>query len=228
MSQLLGCCRAIYNDMLNFDITYYEQNKCSVPKEVYNQHIQDLKNIDRPYLRDVHSKVLQQSLRNLDQAFQNFFKHGSGYPQFKKKKNDQSCRFPKDAFMGINGNRISLIKQLKNVLFKCSKRDEKYLNKHQNSIHSITLKKTKSRQYYLSILIDYQPVVKEQLNKSIGLDLGIKSFMITSDADVLENKRFYKSNLKNIKHLQRLYSKKVKGSNNKERQELNLLKHMKN
>lgn len=106
-------------------------------------------------MKDVHSKVLQQTTRDLNQAFVNFFKYNRGYPRFKSRKdNEQKCRFPKDAFIGVRDDRIDLIKSLKDILFKCSRKDEKYLNKHQDKVKSLTLSKNKCGQFYLSVLID--------------------------------------------------------------------------
>jgi len=95
-------------------------------------------------------------------AYDNFFKLHKGYPKFKSKKDTkQSCRFTNQIFKKsnkINGNRITLIKQLKNILFKCSRKDEIYLNHNQDKIHSVTLIKTSTNKYYLSICIDYDIV----------------------------------------------------------------------
>lgn len=80
--------------------------------------------------------------------------------------------------MGLKGNRINIIKQLKDIHFKCSTNDEKYLNKNQKEIKSATLSKTKTGKYYLSILIDRpNKVLKKPINQIIGIDLGIKTFI---------------------------------------------------
>lgn len=126
--------------------------------------------------------------------------------------------------MNISGNRISLIKKLKDILFKCSRKDEKYLNKHFNDISSITLVKTNTYKYYLSILIDYTPERKLVFNNNIGIDLGIKDFAITSEGEVISNPHFFKKEIQNIKHLQRLHAKKAKGGKNREKVRIKLAK----
>lgn len=120
----LGCCRFVYNQSLNYRKTSYETNKISISSTDAIKHIVTLKE-QFEWLKNVHSKVLQQSVRDMNQAYDNFFKSKQGYPKFKTKPdNNQSCRFPNDAFIGVSGNRINLIKALKDIHFKCSRKDE--------------------------------------------------------------------------------------------------------
>ena len=86
------------------------------------------------------------------------------------------------------------------MLFKCSTRDERYLNKHQDCVHNITLIRNQSGQYYLSVLIDYTPITLPHTENKVGIDLGIKHNIITSDGvfyDIV-------STLKEEKHLHKL------------------------
>ena len=85
--------------------------------------------------------------------------------------------------------------------FKSSKRDEKYLNNKQQHIRSVTLSKTSSNKYYLSVLIDYQQIKYEPTDTVIGLDLGIKDFCVDSNNVHYENKHFYKNSEKRLKFL---------------------------
>ena len=161
-------------------------------------------------------------------AYDNFLKFSKGYPKFKsKKETTQSCRFLNNIFNNkrkIIGNRITLIKQLQNILFKCSKKDEIYLNHNEKYIHSVTLTKTSTEKYYLSILIDYNIIQKEKLDTVIGLDLGIKDFIVDSNGNRYENKHFYKNKEQKLKKLQRQLSKKQKGSNNRNKIRIKLAK----
>ena len=147
ISGLLGTCRFIYNNLLAYKIHQYNENKHSVSFSELGKQLVNIKS-EYEWIRLSHSKVLQQSLINLEKAYSSFFNNGAGFPKFKSKKdNTHSCRFPSDAFIGINGNRISLIKQLKDIHFKCSKKDEIYLNKNQDIVRSITLTKTNYNKY---------------------------------------------------------------------------------
>ena len=224
INRQLGCCRFVYNNCLAYKKDNYEKEKKSISSSETIKHIVTLKN-NYVFLKDVHSKVLQQSVRDLNQAYDSFFKLHKGYPKFKSKHNNkQSCRFPKDAIIGINGNRISLIKTLKDILFKCSRKDEKYLNKNQDKISSITLTKLPSNQFYLSVLIDKPNEIRPANNNAVGIDLGIKDFVITSDGEVFNNPHFKKSQSDKIKRLQRQLSRKQKGSNNRNKARIRLTK----
>ena len=238
ISRQLGCCRKIYNLLLDYKKTEWEQNKHSVGLKDMGKYLTELKTKDEYfYLNDVHSKVLQQSMQDLNKAFDNFFKSlkkdkSVGYPKFKSKHdNKQSCRFPSDIFNRTNykcdkikGNRITLIKQLSDIHFKCSKRDEKYLNNKQQHIRSVTLTKTSSNKYYLSILIDYQQIKYEPIDTAIGLDLGIKDFCVDSNGNRYENKHFYKNSEKRIKFLSKQLNRKQKGSRNRNKARIQLAK----
>ena len=220
----LGCCRFVYNNCLAFRKDSYQNEHISVSSSEAVKHITVLKK-DNEWLKDVHSKVLQQSVRDMNQAYDNFFKLHRGFPKFKSKHdNRQSCRFPKDAFIGVRGNRIDLIKALKDIHFKCSRNDERYLNKNQDKVKSITLSKEPNGKFYLSVLIDKPLRQVPQSSSMVGLDLGIKDFAVTSDGQVIENFHFKKNEESRLKRLQRQISKKIVGSKNREKARLRFAK----
>jgi putative transposase len=227
ISNLLGCCRFAYNNCLDYKIKTYNKTKENVSFGQIGKHLVELKNNEETsWLKNAHSKVLQQTLINLEQAYKNFFINNSGFPKFKSKhESKQSCRFPNDAIGKISGNRINIIKPLKNIHFKCSRRDEKHLNKYQKEIRSGTLSRTKSGNYYFSILIDV-PTQKElkQTNKVIGLDVGIKDFIVDSNGKKYENIKIKRNNQKKLAKLHRSVSKKVKGSSNRNKARIKLAK----
>ena len=233
ISKQLGCCRFIYNKLLDYKKTQYVQNKQSVSLSQLGKYLTNLKKQDEYlFLNDVYARCLNQTMMDLIKAYDNFFKQHNGYPKFKSKKDTkQSCRFPINVFNRpnyicnkIKGNRITLIKQLKNILFKCSRKDEIYLNENQKYIHSVTLTKTSTNKYYLSILIDYNINQKDKLDTVIGLDLGIKDFIVDSNRNRYENKHFYKNKEQKLKKLQRQLSKKQNGSNNRNKLKIKLAK----
>ena len=230
ISKQLGCCRLIYNKLLDYKKMQYEQNKQTCSLSQLGKYLTNLKKQDEYlFLNDVYSVCLQQSLNDLMVAYNNFFKFNKGYPKFKSKKDKkQTCKFSNTIFKykhdKIKGNRITLIKQLKNILFKCSRENEIYLNHNQKYIQSITLVKTTTRKYYLSILIDCKIQQKEYLDTVIGLDLGIKDFIVDSNGNRYENKHFYKNQEQKLKKLQRQLSKKQKGSNNRNKLRIKLSK----
>lgn len=224
INKQLGCCRFVYNNCLAFRKDSYQNEHISVSSSEAVKHITVLKK-DNEWLKDVHSKVLQQSVRDMNQAYDNFFKLHRGFPKFKSKHdNRQSCRFPKDAFTGVRGNRIDLIKVLKDIHFKCSRNDERYLNKNQDKVKSITLSKEPNGKFYLSVLIDKPLRQVPQSSSMVGLDLGIKDFAVTSDGQVIENFHFKKNEESRLKRLQRQISKKIVGSKNREKARLRFAK----
>ena len=227
ISKQLGCCRLIYNKLLDYKKTQYEQNKQSISLSQLGKYLTNLKKQDEySFLNNVYAMCLAQTMQDLLKAYDNFFKLHKGYPKFKSKKDTkQSCRFTNLIFRGkkkINGNRITLIKQLTNILFKCSRKEEIYLNHNEKYIHSVTLTKTSTEKYYLSILIDYNIIQKEKLDTVIGLDLGIKDFIVASNGNRYENKHFYKNQEKKLKKLQKQFSKKQKGSKNRNKVRIKL------
>ena len=224
INKQLGCCRFVYNNCLAFRKDSYQNEHISVSSSSAVKHITVLKK-DNEWLKDVHSKVLQQSVRDMNQAYDNFFKRHKGFPKFKSKHdNRQSCRFPKDAFIGVRGNRIDLIKVLKDIHFKCSRNDEHYLNRNQDKVKSITLSKEPNGKFYLSVLIDKPLRQVPQSSSMVGLDLGIKDFAVTSDGQVIENFHFKKNEESRLKRLQRQISKKIVGSKNREKARLRFAK----
>lgn len=224
INKQLGCCRFVYNNCLAFRKDSYQNEHVSISSSEAVKHITVLKK-DNEWLKNVHSKVLQQSVRDMNQAYDNFFKLHRGFPKFKSKHdNRQSCRFPKDAFIGVRGNRIDLIKILKDIHFKCSRNDERYLNRNQDKVKSITLSKEPNGKFYLSVLIDKPLRQVPQSSSMMGLDLGIKDFAVTSDGQVIENFHFKKNEESRLKRLQRQISKKVVGSKNREKARLRFFK----
>jgi putative transposase len=230
INKMLGTNRFIYNQCLNYKINEYKLfNSNTNLTDTYN-HVKELKS-EFEWIKENHSKVIQQTLINLDTAYKNFFKNGSGFPKFKKKMNPMNVRFPIDSISGlkstkkstIKGNRINLIKQLKDIHFKCSRQDEIDLNKYQKSIKSATLSKDKTNDYYLSILLDKPlKLFKNKGNGTVGIDLGIKDFVITSEGQTYDNLNFNKRQQNKLKRYHRNLSRKQKGSKNKEKARLKL------
>jgi len=224
INKLLGTSRFVYNQCLNYKITEYESKKKSTSFGETGKFLTSLKS-EYQWIKESHSKVLQQSLLNLDRAYKNFFRDKKGFPRFKSKHEKQSCRFPVDAISGVKGNRVNIINELKDIHYKCSREDERYLNRNQSEIKSGTLSRNKSGEYYFSILIDDNRTKKlPKSNKTIGLDLGIKDFIVTSEGQIYDNLKSKRNNQKLLVRLQRSLSRKANKSNNKEKARLRLAK----
>ena len=232
INKLLGSYRFVYNQCLSLKKEKYLQDKTNLGlKELGNYFHNNLtKNDEYIWLKEHNTKVLKQSIMNLMEAYKRFFLNGNGFPKFKTKKDKQSALFPYEAISKHNTfetRHISLTTPLKNLKFRCSDLYFSRLQKYNKNIRSATLSKTKSGNFFLSILIEMEGTELkkfEHTNKQVGIDLGVKDFVITSDGEVFENKHFFKKEEKQIKKLQRQLSKKVKGSNNRKKVQIRIAK----
>lgn len=231
INKLLGSYRFVYNQCLALKKDTYIKDKTNIGlKELGNYFHQDLtKNAEYQWLNEHNTKVLKQSVINLLDSYKRFFVNGNGFPKFKSKHdNNQSCRFPIEAISRKNDyltNRLSLTTQLKDIRFKTSDYYHKLLNEYKLNIKSATLTKTKSNNYFLSILVDI--IETKELPKTdniIGIDLGIKDFVITSDGETFENIKIKRNNKQKLNKLHKQLSKKQKGSKNREKCRIKLAK----
>ena len=229
---MLGCYRFVYNQMLARKQNVYKADKTNLSVTDLSKwfHGTLLKDEQYAWLKEQNTKVMKQAIRQMDVAYQKFFKQHNGFPKFKTKKDKQTALFPIDAISRKNTfetRHISLVTSLKDIKFRCSDLYFRRLQTYKDRIRSATLSKTKSGNYFLSILIDLpqEEVIKFGLtNKHVGIDLGIKDFVITSDGEVFENKHFFKKQEVKIAKLQRQLSKKQKGSNNRNKQLVRIAK----
>ena len=222
LNKVLGCYRFVYNQMLALKQDAYNKDKlnlglCELSKFFHGTLLKDER---YAWLKEQNTKVMKQAIRQMLSAYDGFFKLGKGFPRFKSKKDNQSALFPCEAISKSNSfetRHISLTKPLKNIKFHCSNLYFERLQRYKNNIKSATLSKTKSGRFFLSILIEMNEEEFKQFrhtNNKVGIDLGVKDFIITSDGEVFKNKHFFKQSEDKIKKLQRQVSKRVKGSNN--------------
>ena len=187
-----------------------------------------LKDEQYAWLKEQNTKVMKQAIRQMLSAYDGFFKLGKGFPKFKSKHDNNSALFPCEAISKSNTfeiRHISLTKSLKNIKFHCSNLYFERLKRYHGNIKSATLSKTKSGKFYLSVLMSMNEEEFKQFshtNNRVGIDLGVKDFVITSDGEVFKNKHFLKQSENKIKKLQRQLSKKVKGSNNRNKARIRL------
>ena len=232
LNKVLGCYRFVYNQMLAQKQNAYKADKTNLNVTDLSKwfHGTLLKDEQYAWLKEQNTKVMKQAIRQMDGAYQKFFKQHNGFPKFKTKKDKQSALFPYEAISKHNTfetRHISLTTPLKNIKFRCSDLYFSRLQKYNKNIRNATLSKTKSGNFFLSILIEMEDdELKrfEHTNEQAGIDLGVKDFVITSDGEVFENKHFFKKEEKQMKKLQRQLSQKVKGSNNKKKEQVRIAK----
>ena len=232
LNSTLGCYRFVYNHMLVRKQEAYEKDKTNLGLPQLSKYFYNELRKDEQYgwLKEQNTKVMKQAIRQMLTAYDKFFKEHAGFPKFKSKKDKQSALFPIDAISKkntFNTRKITLTTKLKDISFRCSDLYHKRLQKYKNSIRNATLSKTKSGNFFLSILVDMNDneLVKfDKTGRGVGIDLGVKDFVITSDGAVFDNKHFYKKDEKRLIKLQRQLSKKHKGSNNFNKQRIKLAK----
>ena len=232
LNKVLGCYRFIYNQMLAKKQNAYKTDNTNLKVTDLSKWFHGILLKDEQYawLKEQNTKVMKQAIRQMDGAYQKFFKQHNGFPKFKSKKDKQSALFPYEAISKHNTfetRHISLTTPLKNIKFRCSDLYFSRLQKYNKNIRSATLSKTKSGNFFLSILIEMEDTELKKFkhtNEQVGIDLGVKDFVITSDGEVFENKHFFKKDEKQLKKLQRQLSKKVKGSNNRKKAQVRIAK----
>ena len=232
LNKVLGCYRFVYNQMLALKQNAYKTDKTNLKVTDLSKwfHGTLLKKDEYSWLKEQNTKVMKQAIRQMLSAYDKFFKQHNGFPKFKSKKDKQSALFPYEAISKHNTfetRHISLTTPLKNIKFRCSDLYFSRLQKYNKNIRSATLSKTKSGNFFLSILIEMEDTELkrfEHTNEQVGIDLGVKDFVITSDGEVFENKHFFKKEEKKIKKLQKQLSKKVKGSNNRKKAQVRIAK----
>lgn len=208
ITKTFGCCRFVYNKYLAKRIEMYEQNKETFS---YIQCSKDLTNLKKEliWLKEVDSTALQSSLRDLDSAYQKFFKERFGYPKFKSKKTHRFSYKTKNT----NENIQYCDKYIKLPKLGLVKTKNKLIP--QGRILNATVSQEPSGKYFVSLCcadVDIKPI--EKTGCLVGIDLGIKDFAITSDGTRYKNPKYLKKSLYKLIKLQRELSRKSKGSSN--------------
>ena len=211
INKTFGCCRFVYNHYLGKRIEVYEVEKKTL---TYNQNANDLKKlkIEFEWLKEVDSIALQQTLKDLDQAYQNFFrrvKKGEkelGFPKFKSKKN------PKKSYRSQCVNNNIDIKEGKIKFPKLGLLKYANSREFEGKIKSATISKTATNKYHISILVETEIEQLPKTTNNVGVDLGLKDFAITSDGVVYGNPKFLRSIEHKLKFQQRALSRMEKGS----------------
>ena len=217
IEKTFGCCRFVYNYFLDKRIKTYEETKETLNFYSCCKQLTELKQ-ELPWLKEVDSTSLQSSLKDLDTAYQNFWKLHNGFPKFKSKKISKSCYKTKQvASIKVFEKHIQLSKLGK---IKC-----KLFKPVEGKILSTTIRKFPSGKYYVSIFVEKPNFEKLQPTGSVvGIDLGIKDFCITSDGLKIENPHFLKNLEKKLICEQRRLSRKSRGSKNYEKQRIKLVR----
>ena len=228
LNSLLGSYRFVYNQCLAFKKDKYENHQENANLSDLGHHFHQTLRSEYEWLKEHNTKVLKQSILNLDQAYKNFFKAKKGFPKFKSKFDEQRARFPYEAVAAKtfdeDASLLNLTKTINKLKFECSDRDKNYLYKNKAGIKSVTIIKTKTGKFFASILVE-GGLLREMstpTNEAVGIDLGIKTLLTLSDGTSYANLKWIRKSEKKLKRLHKQLSKKVKGSNNRTKAKLKL------
>jgi putative transposase len=216
LNKHFGCCRFIYNLALETRQLNYSGNKINLSCYDLIKQITDLKK-DYTWLSEVANVTLQQSIIDLYKAYSNFFKGRQNFPKFKKKQGNQSFRVSLQVKIDISLGKLFIphFREGINIVFERAP---------IGTIKSCTISKTPTKKYFVSILVEdgkqlpCKPNI--DINNSIGIDLGIKSFITLSDGSKILNPKYLKNDLVRLKILQRRASKKQEYSHNRKKANL--------
>ena len=206
-----GSVRFLYNLALETKMMAYNDFKANLSRYDLQKQVVDLKK-ELPWLKETNAQSLQVALLNLDTAYSNFFKGRADFPKFKKKTNRGSFNVPQNVI--VSDGRLIIPKFKEGIKIKL----------HRDLVGTIkqaTISFTPTGKYFVSILCDtgedvpLKPKVTEE--NSVGIDLGIKDFLVTSEGEVIDNPKFLRNSVDRLKVLQRRASKKKKGSSNRKK-----------
>ena len=216
LAKHFGSVRFVYNRYLNERKTEYETNNKNLNYYDNAASLTLLKKQEEfQWLKEINSQTLQKSLNSLEGAYNSFFKKRAKFPKFKSKFDKQSFCVPQ--FVKLAGDELSIPKfkqPIKVILHR----------KLTGEIKQCTISKTATGEYFVSILVETTHVVKPKTGKVVGLDLGIKDFVITSDGYKFKNNRYTKKYAKKLKKAQQDLSRKKKGSASYNKQKVKVAK----
>lgn len=201
LNKHIGCVRFLYNLALETKQMAYAGNRVNLSCFDLIKQLPDLKEAC-PWLKEVNSQSLQQPIRNLDNAFTRFFKGQGNFPNFKKKLSGASFNIPQS--VELKGGKL-LIPKFKEGIELVLHRPIK------GTIRQATISRTPTGKYFVSILCETgaenKPKAKIKEKTAIGIDLGVKTFLVTSDGLSFDNPKYLRNALSKLKYTQRKYSK---------------------
>lgn len=220
IQKTFGCCRFVYNQTLAYRNDKYKTSKESMNKTSCNNYVNQVLKKEYEWLKEVDKFVLTNSVYHMDNAYQKFFTEYTGFPKFKSKNNNKktyTTNFTNGNIeVSFEGNKIKLPK-LKWVKAKV----------HRNfvgQIKSATISQTSSGKYFVSVLVETEHKPVESTGCMIGIDLGIKDLLITSDGEKFDNIHTTKKYEDKLTKEQRKLSHKQKGSKNWNKQRIKVAK----
>ena len=216
LNKHFGCTRFVYNYFLNERKEQYQNDKKSDNYYAQAKTLTELKKQeDTIWLKEVNSQTLQFALRSLDTAYVNFFRGNAQFPKFKSRKDKNTFTVPQ--FGKLEHGKVILPKFNGGIKVKLHR-------EVKGEVGKMNITKTPTGKYYVSIFTEQEVEGLPKTNKQVGIDLGLKDFLITSDNKKIKNNRYTKKYARELKKAQQHLSRKQKGSNGFEKQKLKVAK----
>ena len=211
INRTLGCCRFVYNKGLSMRNDAYVNGDRIGYAQTSAMMTVLKKTEDFAFLKEVDSIALQQSLRDLDRAFVNFFQKRASKPSFKSKHNNHQ------SYRTINqGDNIRIVGRY----LKLPKLG--YVKVRQSMeagrIHNVTIERTPTGKYFAVLNVEFEPQPMPNNGGTVGIDVGIKSFYTDSNGNVVDNPNYLEKSMRKLIREQRKLSRKQKGSRNRNKQ----------
>lgn len=205
LEKTFGANRFVYNYFLNLKSKLYEFYKIRISYNNSSKILTELKK-QKTWFKEVDSVSLQQTLRDLDSAYQNFFSRRCKYPKFKRKDDKNSYRTNSNIKID---NWYITVPKVGMLHFR-----DKNRFSGVTKIYNVTISKTSSGKYFASISAEVNIEHFEKTNQNVGIDLGLKDFAIFSSGEKIKNPRILKHLEIRYRSLAKSVSRKVKGSSN--------------
>jgi putative transposase len=208
-----GACRFVYNHFLRARIDYYAEHKDDPKKKGLTYHDTALmltqlkRQAGYEWLREANAQALQHALRDLDTAYNNFFNRRARFPRFKSKRDPQAFHVPQ--YFKVEGKHLILPKigAVRMVVHRPI----------EGEIRHATIRKTPAGHYYTMLACRIELSEPPPKQGEVGVDVGLKSFLVSSKGEVVEHPKLLLKAEKRLKRLQRSLSRRKKGSNNREK-----------
>lgn len=210
LSKHFGCNRFVFNHFLNYKQELYQKENKNLSKFELINLLTPLKNQEQyNWLNEINSQSLQQTIINLNESYSRFFRKVSAFPSYKSKHSKQSFRVPQ--FISIKDNKLVIPKFKEGIVINLHR-------EYNGTIKSCVVSKSTTGKYYVSLLVETTITPKEKTGAVVGIDLGLKDLLITSDGNKFRNNKLTNKYKKQLKEAQQHLSRKQKGSNRYENQ----------
>lgn len=213
IASIFGCTRCVYNYFRKEREDVYKRDGSTLGRFACSNQLTVLKGVPgKEFLKDADSMALQEAIKDLDNAYQKFFRKEAGYPKFRSKHNPVQSYRTRNQGNGVriedNNVRLPIVGWVKVKLSRS----------FNGKILNATVSRTATGKYFVSLCVREELVVGSNMGGTVGVDVGIKSFYIDSDGNKISNPKEYGKLEKKLAREQRKLSRKKNGSNNRNKQ----------